>query len=706
VERKLATILFVDLVGSTALVTGSDPEVARRRIDDYFSRATQAIAAHGGTVEKFVGDAVMAAFGAPRAHEDDAERAVRAAFEIFDALLELGLEARAGIESGEVVIGEGDSTFVTGEAINVAARLQQSGRPGAIMLGPAARRLTEGTVEAAASGAIAVDGVRRVPSSQALRILAEPRRQADSLFVGRRYELDLLAGLYQRSLGDRRARLVTVTGEPGIGKSRLVAEFVDGRGRAIVLKGRALPYGDGVGYWPIASMIRSAAGIRDDEPAERTLPKLRYAWGDAIGELLGVVPGCPDVRHGAALARLTAERELDDLLAGLAERDLVEAEEISTISGESAFRFRHALVCDVAYSSMSKGTRARAHRTVAGWLGERAPDELLEICAYHLDRACVLLSELETELPQSLVAEAAAALDRAGDRAFSRESFASARRLYLRASTLAPTVERRYLAAHTSLQLGDLATSAIESEAVRADAVAIADHRIEGRALCDLAAVALARAATRPSPPGWRRTPSACSRRRRPMLASTLIEDWPSLPGGVAGRARRRATTARCWRSRIAPAGRTSGSSHGGVSCGSTSCGWSWTPRKSCSLHLRRPVAGLSNVLAPRMPSALCGGCRAGSWRRRRRSPKPALSSWRPASRARPPSAACCSAGSRLSKATSISPRASSERGSASWKRARTMAVSAKRNAVSPRRCSNVGKSRSRSGARSPLGCA
>jgi class 3 adenylate cyclase len=247
VERKLATILFIDLVESTALVSGSDPEVARRRIDDYFARATQAIVAHGGTVEKFVGDAVMAAFGAPQTHEDDAERAVRAAFEIFDALPELGLEARAGIESGEVVVGEGDSTFVTGEAVNVAARLQQSGLPGAIMLGPAARRLTEGTVEAAASGAIAVDGVRRVPSSQALRILAEPRRQADSLFVGRRYELDLLAGLYRRSQGDRRARLVTVTGEPGIGKSRLVAEFVDGLGRATVLKGRALPYGDGVG---------------------------------------------------------------------------------------------------------------------------------------------------------------------------------------------------------------------------------------------------------------------------------------------------------------------------------------------------------------------------------------------------------------------------------------------------------------------------
>src|SRR2546426_437023 len=238
-ERKLATILFIDLVESTALVSRSDPEVVRRRIGDYFLRAAQAIAAHGGMVEKFAGDAVMAAFGVPQAHEDDAERAVRAAFAVFDSLRELGLEARAGIESGEVVIGEGDATFVTGEAVNVAARLQQLGPPGAIMLGPAARRLTEGAVEATASGAIAISAQHEVSSWQALGVVDTPRRPSRSPFVGRRYELELLANLYQRSLGDRRAQLVAVIGEPGVGKSRLVEEFVSGLAGATTLRGQA-----------------------------------------------------------------------------------------------------------------------------------------------------------------------------------------------------------------------------------------------------------------------------------------------------------------------------------------------------------------------------------------------------------------------------------------------------------------------------------
>jgi len=131
VERKLATVLFVDLVDSTGLVTASDPEIVRRRVTEYFDRAASSIEQHGGTVEKFVGDAVMAAFGVPQAHEDDAERAVRAAFAVLDGVHELGLEARIGIESGEVVVDDGDSTFATGEAVNVAARLQQSGDAGA-----------------------------------------------------------------------------------------------------------------------------------------------------------------------------------------------------------------------------------------------------------------------------------------------------------------------------------------------------------------------------------------------------------------------------------------------------------------------------------------------------------------------------------------------------------------------------------------------
>src|SRR5690242_20323288 len=146
-ERKLATVLFVDLVDSTALVTGSDPEVVRRRVQTYFERVSRCVTAHGGIVEKFAGDAVMAAFGIPQAHEDDAERAVRAGLSILEAVHGLGLEARIGIESGEVVADDSDSTFATGEAVTVAARLEQSADPGQLLIGPGAHRLTLGRVE-------------------------------------------------------------------------------------------------------------------------------------------------------------------------------------------------------------------------------------------------------------------------------------------------------------------------------------------------------------------------------------------------------------------------------------------------------------------------------------------------------------------------------------------------------------------------------
>src|SRR5688500_16019105 len=146
-ERKLATVLFVDLVGSTALVSGTDPEVARRRVQQYFDRVQHCVVTHGGIVEKFAGDAVMAAFGVPQAHEDDAERAVHAALSILESVAELDLEARIGIESGEVVVDSVESTFATGEAVNVAARLQQAAEPGAILMGPSAHRLTLGCFE-------------------------------------------------------------------------------------------------------------------------------------------------------------------------------------------------------------------------------------------------------------------------------------------------------------------------------------------------------------------------------------------------------------------------------------------------------------------------------------------------------------------------------------------------------------------------------
>src|SRR6187549_2814814 len=154
VERKLATVLFVDLVGSTEFVSASDPEVVRRRVNAYFDRISHCVITHGGIVEKFAGDAVMAAFGIPQAHEDDAERAVRAAAAILDSVHELGLEARIGVEAGEVVADESDSTFATGEAVNVAARLQQAAQPGEILVGPFVRRLTASVVETEEVGSI------------------------------------------------------------------------------------------------------------------------------------------------------------------------------------------------------------------------------------------------------------------------------------------------------------------------------------------------------------------------------------------------------------------------------------------------------------------------------------------------------------------------------------------------------------------------
>src|ERR671916_131558 len=157
-ERKLATVVFVDLVGSTELVSTRDPEVVRRRVNSFFEHVSQCIAAHGGIVEKFAGDAVMAAFGIPQAHEDDAERAVRAAAAILESVHGLGLEARVGIESGEVVADESDSTFATGEAVNVAARLQQFAAPGEILVGPFARRLTLAAIDTEERGFLELKG--------------------------------------------------------------------------------------------------------------------------------------------------------------------------------------------------------------------------------------------------------------------------------------------------------------------------------------------------------------------------------------------------------------------------------------------------------------------------------------------------------------------------------------------------------------------
>src|SRR6476646_10356243 len=246
-ERKLATVLFVDLVDSTSLLAGTDPEIVRRKVTRYFECASERIRVHGGTVEKFAGDAVMAAFGVPQSHEDDAERAVRAAFDVLEAVHELG---------------------------------------------PVARRLTLGSIDVEDAGAVEIRPGEQVWSWRAVRILDGHKRRPRARFVGREQELELLHNSYDRSVRDRRATLVTVFGDPGVGKSRLIGEFTAGVERATVLTGRALPYGEGVAFWPIASMVKASAGITDDDPAAEAFEKLRVSCeSEAVADLLGVALG-------------------------------------------------------------------------------------------------------------------------------------------------------------------------------------------------------------------------------------------------------------------------------------------------------------------------------------------------------------------------------------------------------------------------------
>ncbi len=309
-ERKLATVLFVDLVGSTELVAASDPEIVRRRVNSFFEHVSHCIATHGGIVEKFAGDAVMAAFGIPQAHEDDAERALRAAVAILDSVHGLGLEARIGVEAGEVVADDSDSTFATGEAVNVAARLQQAGAPGEILIGPFARRLTLQSVELEERGLLNLKGFGEPLVAWRLVAFLDVDGLSPTLatsFVAREFELELLQNTLSRVIRDKRAHLFTIYGEPGVGKSRLAREFVAGVEGATILGGRSLPYGEGVTYWPLAEMVKVAAGIADDDPVQEAVSKLRACCGDdAVADLLALAVG--------VLEGIEAERSQQDIV--------------------------------------------------------------------------------------------------------------------------------------------------------------------------------------------------------------------------------------------------------------------------------------------------------------------------------------------------------------------------------------------------------
>jgi len=271
-ERKLVTVVFADLVGSTALAGDEDPERVRALLDRFYDSMALEIQRAGGTVEKFVGDAVMAAFGAPAAHEDDAERALHAALAMRHRLSELfgdRLALRIGVNTGEVVVGrprEG-SSFVTGDTVNVCARLEQAAGPGDVLVGERTVTAVRGAFEFAEPASIEAKGkpggvvCRRLVRALSLM---RPRGIAglEPVFVGRGPELAELETAYERVLRDGRPQLLTIVGDAGVGKTRLVRELwqrlSDMSPQPLLRTGRCLSYGQGITYWPFGEVLRPA----------------------------------------------------------------------------------------------------------------------------------------------------------------------------------------------------------------------------------------------------------------------------------------------------------------------------------------------------------------------------------------------------------------------------------------------------------------
>jgi predicted ATPase/class 3 adenylate cyclase len=280
--RKIVTTLFCDVVESSVLGGRADPELVRRVLSRFFDEMRAVIERHGGTVEKFIGDEVMAVFGVPTTHEDDAVRAVRAAAEMrarlrrlndeFERDAGVSLVTRMGINTGEVVAGDPSSghAFVTGDSINLAKRIQQAARPGEILIGTATYPLVKDAVEVGPPETFTVKGKAEpvVPRRLDAVDATAPglARRFDAPLVGRDRELGVLRRMFDDTARTRSSRLVTVLGPPGIGKSRLAHELLAAVGdRATVLTGRCLPYGEGITFWPLRQIVREAGG----EPALR-----------------------------------------------------------------------------------------------------------------------------------------------------------------------------------------------------------------------------------------------------------------------------------------------------------------------------------------------------------------------------------------------------------------------------------------------------
>jgi class 3 adenylate cyclase/predicted ATPase len=302
-ERRLVSVLFADLVGFTTLSEHRDPEEVRELLSRYFERCRSLIERYGGTVEKFIGDAVMAVWGTPVAREDDAERAVRAALSLTGAVALLGeevglpaLRVRAGVLTGSaaVEVGAEGEGMVLGDTVNTASRLQSIAEPGTVLVDDVTRRASQAAIEYEDAGEHQLRGRQQpVRAWTALRVVAGvggTRRSVglEAPLVGRGRELEQLTESFERSADEPQARLVSITGEAGYGKSRLLWEFykyIDGVERVVLWhQGRCLSYGDGVAYWALADMVRARAGITEDELPESARSKLAATVAAVVPE--------------------------------------------------------------------------------------------------------------------------------------------------------------------------------------------------------------------------------------------------------------------------------------------------------------------------------------------------------------------------------------------------------------------------------------
>ena len=302
-ERRLVSVLFADLVGFTTLSEQRDSEEVREFLSRYFETARRTVDRFGGTIEKFIGDAVMAVWGTPVAHEDDAERAVRAALDLVPSVAALGADAgaealgiRAAVLTGEAAVnldadGQG---MVAGDLVNAASRVQSLAAPGTVLVGEATRRSSEAAIAYEDAGTHELKGkAEPIQLWRALRVVANRRGEGrasalEAPFVGRDAELRLVKDLFHSAADERRARLVSVVGLAGVGKSRLSWEFqkyIDGLVEEVWWhRGRCLAYGEGVAFWALAEMVRMRAAIAEEEAPASAVEKLRRSLEDHVPE--------------------------------------------------------------------------------------------------------------------------------------------------------------------------------------------------------------------------------------------------------------------------------------------------------------------------------------------------------------------------------------------------------------------------------------